>query len=230
MSFRILVAEDEPGILNFVKKGLLKAGMAVECVETVEGIETALMTHEFDLLVLDRMLRNQDSLTRLSEFRRQYPHQKVIVLSGKTEIEDRVVGLNRGADDYLSKPFHLEELIARIRALLRRENATFKSDDNIEFEDLRLDLSQQLLCKGDTVASLTHQEFKILNLLMAHPNKIFSKEELIERVWDSGLDAKSNIVEAAMSRLRQRINCLVDRDIIHSKKGAGYWLGRDPQR
>lgn len=225
MSVRILLAEDEADIRDYISRNLKKMGMKVEAVETVDDTETALLTSQYDLLILDRILRNEDSLLRITAFRKRYPRQKILVLSGHTAIEDRVSGLNFGADDYLSKPFHLDELVARIRALVRRESEGYGSDDVLEFGDLKLNLSTQTLTRSGRNISLTSKEFRLLCVFMAHPKKIFSKDDLISRVWDKDFDIQSNVVEAAMARLRAKINTVGTPDLIHSKRGSGYWLG-----
>lgn len=225
MSARILLAEDEPAVRHYIQKALTKLGMSIQTVGSVQDAETALLTNEFDLLILDRILSDDDAIHRLSHFRTKYPNQRVLIVSGKNKPEDKIGGLDRGADDYLAKPFHIDELIARIRSLLRRNDHRFIRDHILRVGDLELNLESKNCKRKDSSIELSAQEFKLLYLFASHPKKIFSKEEILERLWDESFDPHSNVVEAAIKRLRSKINLKGMAPLIQSKRGVGYCFG-----
>jgi DNA-binding response OmpR family regulator len=227
MSIRVLVAEDEPKVQKFIKSGLEQSGMTTDCVDTLEGIESSLSTQSYDVLILDRLLKTQDSLYSIPRLRKLKSPPKILVLSALSEVEDRVSGLDYGADDYLAKPFHVSELVARIRTLARRADTTKEEsrDSILKIGDLQIRLDTQEVNRSETQIHLTAKEFKILTLLARHPQKIFSKSELLDRIWGINFDPESNVVEVAMTRLRSKMNPEDFKPLIHTKRGGGYWLG-----
>ncbi len=230
MSIKVLLAEDDPEMREVIEGGLQKAGMSVEAYDNIDDIHTSLMTQSYDVLVLDRMLKAKDSLKSLKELREMgAAFQKILILSGHSGVKDKIEGLDLGADEYLSKPFDMRELIARIRMLVRRaeDGLSAKRDSLIEILDIRLNLDTKQMSRMGESLDLTAKEFKIIYLLALHHQKIFSRTELLERIWDAQ-EVGSNVVEAAMARLRAKVNIPGLPKIIHCKRGVGYWLGLTP--
>lgn len=225
-SMKILVAEDEKKVRHFITEALSGAHMSVDAVATLEDLFAAIATSQYDAIVLDRLLYDKDSIDYLPKIRKICPKTKVLVLSALSEVSEKVKGLTDGADDYLGKPFHVSELIARLRALTRRTeniNRTLK-DTLIIYNDLKIDLVTQRVLRGENRIDLTSKEFKTLCLLARHPGQIFSKTKILDEVWDLNHYPESNVVEVTIANLRSK----VDRGytvLIHSRRGVGYWLG-----
>lgn len=228
MSIKILLAEDEPKVQKFIRAGLEQSGMQVDSTTTLEELDATLQNRSYDVLILDRILHGKDSLYLIPRLKKQLKKGKILVLSAFSEVEDRVTGLDLGADDYLAKPFHFSELISRIRTLARRMEVTEQElrSNQIIIGDLHIKLDSQEVFRGDKIVSLTAKEFKILTLLAGKPQKVFSKSELLDRVWGIQTDPDSNIVEVAMNRLRAKMNSDGLKPIIHTKRGGGYWLSQ----
>ncbi len=225
---KILVAEDEGKVQKFIQQALMEAGMVVDVVAELEDLESALETHPYDILVLDRLLHGKDSLPLLPKIRKKYSELKILVLSALSEVEDRVEGLSEGADDYLGKPFHVSELVARVRALGRRESKETSGDRVavLQYEDLRVDLERQQVFRGTEKIDLTGKEFRLLGLLLRHPGRVFSKTVLLDQVWEMNHFPESNVVEVTVANLRNKL----DRGrnpLIFSRRGVGYWLGKE---
>ncbi|MFH0799281.1 MAG: response regulator transcription factor [Pseudomonadota bacterium] len=223
---RILVVEDEKKVRSFITQALTTAGMAADSVSTVADLLVSLKTGDYDAIVLDRLLGGEDSLESLHDIRQAAPKAKVLVLSALSEVEERVKGLSEGADDYLGKPFHISELIARLRALSRRGEAEAAGarDTLIIYENLRIDLEMQRVSREGKKIDLTAKEFKMLCLLARNPGQVFPKTQILDEVWDIDHYPESNVVEVTIANLRSK----VDREfkpLIHSRRGVGYWLG-----
>ena len=222
---RILIAEDEPKVLNFISQALESAGMIVDKVSQLEDLECLLKTSSqtsYDVIVLDRLLHGQDSLDRLSEIRKKSPASKILILSALSEVEDKVRGLTEGADDYLGKPFHVAELVARLRTLGKRGDSQKASQ--LTYADLVIDLSTQKVMRGKDKIDLTAKEFRLLSLLIRYPGRIFSRSDLLDQVWDLNHFPESNVVEVTVASLRSKID-KGRTPLIQSKRGMGYWLG-----
>lgn len=223
---KILVVEDEKKVRNFITQALSDAGMAVDAVSGVEDMLVSLGTNEYDAIVLDRLLGGEDSLDSIAKIRQAAPKLKILILSALSEVGEKVEGLSEGADDYLGKPFHVSELIARLRALVRRDETASKSakDTEIIYKDLKIDLETQRVFRGDKKIELTGKEFKTLCVLARHAGRIFSKSKLLDEVWDLNHFPESNVVEVTIANLRSKL----DRGfapLVHSRRGAGYWFG-----
>lgn len=223
-SMKILLAEDEPKVRLFVKQALEEAGMTVDAVATEEDLLTSLKTSLYDAVVLDRLLRGHDTLDSLSRIRHSSPRTKVLILSALAEVEEKVRGLTDGADDYLGKPFHVSELIARLRSILRRQPQRGEKDTLLAFEDLKIDLENQKVTRKGKKIDLTGKEFRLLSLLARQPGKVFSKMDLLDRVWDLNHFPESNVVEVTIASLRAKIDKGFS-PLIQSRRGVGYWLG-----
>lgn len=226
VKLKVLLAEDEPRVQSFIKKGLEQVGMTVDTCETVEELESALMTGSYDALVLDRLLRTEDSVHFIPHIKRKFPHQKILVLSALSEVVERIRGLEHGADDYLGKPFHIEELVARLRSLGRRSAADDAQAQSgaIEILDLKIDLKAQRVTRAEVPVDLTSKEFRLLVTLCSEPKRVFTRAELLQKVWDFNFDPESNVVDVAVGRLKRKINAASTQPFIHAKRGVGYSL------
>jgi len=223
---KILVVEDEPKVRDFVKKALDDAGMVVDAVSTLSDLLTVLKTNSYDSVVLDRLLHGKDSLDYLPQIRAAAPQTKILVLSALSEVDEKVKGLNEGADDYLAKPFHVSELLARLRSLTRRAAAGTRAekDTDLSYKDLKIDLATQRVLRGTNKIDLSAKEYRLLCTLARTPCKIFSKMELLDQVWEMNHFPESNVVEVTIAGLRAKVDKGYT-PLIQSKRGAGYWLG-----
>lgn len=226
MMARVLLAEDDPRVHAFLKTSLEEAGMVVQSVTQVVELKQALSEDSYDLLLLDRVLKGRDTAPELVSLRTQYPEMRMLVLSGLCELDHRVQVLDQGADDFLAKPFHVSELMARIRSLLRRQtlNHGVSVGRNIQLGDLLIDMDSQRVTRQGIPIELTFKEFKLLVILTTQPHKLFSRSELLSRVWDVHFDPESNVVDVTLGRLRKKLNPEGLPTLIHSKRGIGYSL------
>lgn len=224
---RILVVEDERKVRTFIRNALEQEGCVVDDVSTFDELLETLRSTSYDAIILDRLLHGKDSVSRITEIRVTQPQAKILVLSALSEVDNRVEGLTEGADDYLGKPFHVAELIARLRAITRRDQAKEPQDSAhvIRYGDLRIDLASQRVFRGDKKIELTGKEFRILCLLARYPGKVYSKSSILDRVWDLNHYPESNVVEVFMANLRSKLDKGFDPPLIHSKRGVGYWFG-----
>lgn len=222
---RILVVEDEHKIANAIRQGLKQQSYAVDVAyDGDEGLSMA-TTQPYDLIILDRMLPGSiDGIGILKALRQDSRHTPVLLLTAKDKVLDRAEGLNAGADDYLVKPFAFVELIARVRALLRRSPQT--TGTQLSYEDLRLDPLEMKVERSGQDIALTAKEFALLEYLMRHPGKILSKETLIQHVWDYDADILPNTVEVYIGYLRGKIDKpFKGPRLIHTRRGFGYYFG-----
>lgn len=219
---RVLVIEDDSATANYVAKGLREAGHTVELTaDGKDGLFRA--THDtFDLLIVDRMLPGLDGLSVVRSARAAGVAAPVIFLTAMGAIEDRVAGLEGGADDYLVKPFSFAELSARVSALGRRPPLKEESDTVLSVSDLTLDRLKRVVKRGDTMVDLQPREFRLLEELMLNAGRVITRTMLLERVWDFHFDPGTNIVETHISRIRSKIDRGGDPALIHTVRGAGY--------
>lgn len=218
---RILVVDDEPSIVDYITLGLRYEGFEVGSAG--DGRQALQTWRDFrpDLVVLDRMLPDGDGLSVCRELR-ALSEVPVLMLSARGEVEDRVEGLQCGADDYLPKPFKFEELLARIQALLRR--AGRHNDRVLRFADLELDPSTRRLRKSDESIELTAREFDLLEALMRRPTQVLTREQLLSQLWGFDFEGNTNVVEVHISSLRQKLSDK-DRTLIRTVRSIGYALG-----
>lgn len=222
---RILVVEDDHKIANAIKKGLEQEGFAVDVAyDGDDGMDSAL-TDDYDLVILDRMIPGeQDGLGILKEMRKNKIHTPSIFVTAKDAISDRVQGLNSGADDYLVKPFAFEELLSRVRALLRRPKDTLNSV--LKVDGIQLDTVNFTVKREEDQIELTTKEFSLLEYLMRNPGRILSKENIISHVWDFDADILPNTVEVYMGYLRNKIDKpFKGKKYINTRRGFGYYFG-----
>lgn len=222
---RALIVEDERKIANALKRGLEQESFAVDvCLDGDEGLAMAL-DEPYDIIVLDRMLPGTDGLTLCQKVREAGKHTPVIMLTAKDAIGDRVAGLNSGADDYLIKPFAFEELLARIRSLLRRPAQTISTV--LTCDDLSLNTQTFEVTRDGKQLTLTSKEFALLEYLLRNQNKVLTKDTIIGHVWDYDADILPNTVEVYISYLRNKIDrAFPGRPaLMHTMRGFGYKLG-----
>jgi DNA-binding response OmpR family regulator len=222
---RILIVEDERKIANALKRGLEQESFAVDvCLDGDSGLAMAL-DEPYDIMVLDRMLPGVDGLTLCQKVREAGINTPIIMLTAKDAIGDRVAGLNSGADDYLVKPFAFEELLARIRSLLRRPSHILSHE--LTCEDLSLNTQTFAVSRADKPITLTSKEFALLEYLLRNQNKVVTKDTIISHVWDYDADILPNTVEVYISYLRAKVDrAFPDKPaLVHTQRGFGYKLG-----
>jgi two-component system OmpR family response regulator len=196
--------------------------MSVDAFESLDEVQMALATQKYDVLILDRLLKTEDSVFSIPMLRKKFPHQRILVLSALSDVVQRVQGLEYGADDYLGKPFHMEELISRIKSLSRRNEGAPKSSNTIEVLDIQIDLTTQKVNRAGQAIDLTPKELKLLIVLASAPHKLFTRPDLLSRAWDMNFDPESNVVDVSVGRLRRKINLEGLKPVIHSRRGLGY--------
>ncbi|MDH7605317.1 MAG: response regulator transcription factor [Melioribacter sp.] len=222
---RILVVEDERKVASFIKKGLEEEFFTVDVAYNgKEGLDLA-STEEYDLIILDIMIPFIDGITLTKELRKRKIITPILLLTVKDSVNDKVEGLDAGADDYLTKPFAFEELTARVRALLRRGE---KLTSNIlSAADLKLDLITHTVYRNEKEIILTPKEFSILEYLIRNKNKIVSRTKLIEHVYDYHFDTNTNVIDVYINKLRNKIDQGFDKKLIHTIRGVGYIIKED---
>lgn len=218
---RMLIVEDDRNTADYLQKGLAEHGFVSDVVHNgVDGLHLAL-TGDYDLVVLDVMLPGMDGRQLISELRRR-KSTPVIFLSARGAVEERVSGLELGADDYLVKPFAFSELLARIRTLLRRSPE--RAPDVVRVGDLEVDVRTRRVTRAGKPLALTPKEFALLYLLLARRGEVLSHTVIAERVWDINFDSDTHVVEVAIRRLRAKIDDSHARKLIHTVRGVGYVL------
>ncbi|MBI2435765.1 MAG: response regulator transcription factor [Candidatus Hydrogenedentes bacterium] len=222
----VLVVEDDKKIASFIAKGLRQEGYAVEIANNgVDGFHLA-STEKFDAAIIDLMLPQLGGLDLIRGVRDEGSTLPILVLSAKTSVEDRVKGLEFGADDYLTKPFSFAELLARVQALVRRANA-IAEPVTLSVEDLTVDLLRRRVTRGPARIELQPREFALLAYLVRNKGRVVSKTMIMEHVWGYDFDPQTNVVESRISRLRDKIDAGFDRPLIRTVRGAGYVIGED---
>lgn len=222
---RILVVEDEHKIANSIKKGLTQEGFAVDVAyEGTEGLDLA-TSEQYDVMILDLMIPGIDGKTICKKMRALHIHTPVLMLTAKGELDDKVEGLNSGADDYLVKPFAFAELIARIKALTRRPRQVLTQ--TLAVGNLTLDTVLFEVFRNHQPVSLSRKEYSLLEYLMRHPKQIVTKDQIIANVWDYDADILPNTVEVYIGYLRQKIDKAFphEKPLIHTMRGFGYKIG-----
>ncbi|ANP45735.1 heavy metal response regulator transcription factor [Candidatus Viadribacter manganicus] len=217
---RLLVIEDQEQTAKLLRRGLNEAGYLVDvCCDGVDGLGKA-KSAAYDLLILDIMLPKLDGWGILAGLRETDRETPVLVLTARESIDDRVRGLSLGADDYLIKPFSFDELLARVRALLRRRSSSqtgITKIDDFSFDPMRL-----TVCRGGVSIDLTVKEVQLLELLVRHQGDVLSRDFIAEHVWQMSLDSESNVIDVAIARLRKKLDDPFERKLVHTVKGRGY--------
>ena len=221
---RILIVEDDKKIAAGIQKGLESESYAVDLAKDgLEG-ERLAKVNDYDVIILDIMLPKQDGFKTCDNLRKNSINAPILMLTALDDVSDKIKGLDSGADDYLSKPFHFGELLARIRALIRR-NSEVKSS-KISVYGIELDLNTHIAYRAGKEIKLSSKEFALLELFMMNPNKILSREIISEHLWDMNFDPISNVIESFIKFLRQKIDKDFDHQLIQTVRGSGYIFSR----
>ncbi len=219
---RILVVEDEKKVASFIKRGLEEESFTVDVAYDGEEGRYMAETNQYDLILMDVMLPKKDGLTVVRELREKGIAVPVLCLTAKDTVDDIVSGLDSGSDDYLTKPFAFAELLARVRALLRR--GTQDRGAEINFADLRLDPVAHKVWRGNKEIDLTAKEYSLLEYFMRNANQTLTRTMIAEHVWDYTFDSFTNIIDVYVNYLRKKIDKDFDKKLIHTVRGAGYVL------
>jgi heavy metal response regulator len=223
---RILVVEDEPKLASFLKRGLEEEHYAVDVAYDGEDGWYLSQINDYDLILLDIMLPKMDGLTLCRKLRQQQCHTPLMLLTARDTVEDRVTGLDLGADDYLVKPFAFAELLARMRALLRRKGVAFVAQ--LQVADLVLDPVRHHVTRGEQPIELTAKEYALLEFLMRHAGEVVTRTQIAEHVWDQHFDSDTNVIDVYISYLRQKIDRPFATKLLHTIRGVGYVLWEEP--
>ena len=224
---RVLVVEDDPEIAGFVAKGLGEAGYTVEIAADGEtGLARALAQPPFDALVVDLMLPRLDGLRLIERLRGRQVMSPVLILSARHAVDDRVRGLQAGGDDYLTKPFAMAELVARVQALIRRATAA-PSATQLVVGDVTIDLLSRDVKRGSRPIDLRPREFALLEYLARNAGRVITKSMILSQIWNYTFDPRTNVVDVLVHRLRQKLDGPGERPLIETRRGVGYLLRAD---
>ncbi len=219
---RLLVVEDEDRVASFIRQGLIESGYAAEVAPTGEEAVSRLATTHYDAVILDLMLPGIGGLEVVRTFRRQDRNTPVLALTARDSVDDRIAGLDAGCDDYLAKPFAFQELLARVRALLRR--STTVRLPQLTYADVTLDPATRTVTRGDRRIELTNKEYSLLEYLMRHPEQVLARTVLLEGVWGYDFDTQSNVLDVYMNFLRKKLDAQAEHKLLHTVRGVGYVL------
>lgn len=220
---RILIVEDDRKAAQLLARGLQEEGFVVDVSHSAEQADAQAFVVDYDLIILDWLLPGKDGLSFCRELRQRGAQTPVLLLTARDALGDRVAGLNTGADDYLTKPFAFEELLARTRALLRRSELTRPLVHTLG--DLLLDPISHQVKRGDRVIELTPREYALLELLMRHVGEVVTRSRIAERIWEADLIAIDNLIDVHISNLRRKIDAGATTTLIHTVRGRGFRLG-----
>ncbi|MCA9834322.1 MAG: response regulator transcription factor [Thermomicrobiales bacterium] len=229
-SRQILIVEDEPSISGFVRRGLIFEGFDVSVVDNGTDALLQMRDNPPDLVVLDLMLPGIDGIqitqrVRAAEEAEGTPRLPILMLTARDAVADRVNGLDAGADDYLIKPFDFDELVARVRALLRRATPTSTNNQEVlTFENITVNLTSHIVSRDDQVIELTPREFDLLVILMRHPNQVLTRQTLMQRVWGEDFYGESNVLEVVIGNLRRALETNDQSRVVQTVRGIGYVL------
>lgn len=222
---KILLVEDEAKIADFARKGLEEAGFIVDHADHGDDGYHLATTGSYDAIVLDIMLPGRDGLSILRQLREKKNAVPVILLTARSELNERLDGLNQGADDYLTKPFYVEELIARIHAVTRRSAGNELSV--LKIDDLSVNLISREVTRGEEKVELTTREFALLTYLMRSPGRVYSRTQIHEHVWNYGFEPGTNLVDVYIQRVRKKIGSSGKDSVIETVRGVGYRMKAD---
>jgi two-component system copper resistance phosphate regulon response regulator CusR len=224
---QICLVEDEQKVAAFICRGLEEHGYKVKTAKNGEEAKTIIPSADFDLLIMDIMLPDINGIELCRQIRLFNSKTPILMLSALDQVQNKVAGLKAGADDYLVKPFHFSELLARIEALLRRQNTNPAENHTLEFDDLKLDTWSNVAERAGQQITLTAKEYTLLELFMRNPNKILSREYIAEQVWEIDFDTGTNFIDVYVNYLRNKIEKGFKKKLIHTVIGMGYTLRND---
>jgi two-component system copper resistance phosphate regulon response regulator CusR len=219
---RVLLVEDDPKISRFVAKGLREQAYAVDSVASGDDALYQISVNSYDLVILDVMIPGTDGFAVCRSLRQSGQRLPILMLTARDAVEDRIAGLDHGADDYLTKPFEFRELLARLRALLRRSGELRPA--KIQIADLVMDTAGQNVSRGDRAIVLTTKEYALLEFLARNTGRVIGRAEIAEHVWDEEFDPFSNLIEVYINRLRRKIDAGSAMSLLHTRRGSGYVL------
>jgi two-component system copper resistance phosphate regulon response regulator CusR len=219
---RILLVEDEARVAGFIAKGLREQAYAVDIASDGEQAIYQASVNDYDLIVLDLMIPVRDGYSVCCELRGSGFRAPILMLTARGSVDDRVAGLDAGADDYLAKPFDFKELLARLRALLRRPQALRPPE--VRAGDLLLNTASHAASRGGASISLTAKEYALLEFLVLNQDRVVGREQIAQHVWDESFDPLSNVIDVYIKRLRAKIDAGFDNPLIHTRRGEGYVL------
>jgi DNA-binding response OmpR family regulator len=222
---RLLLVEDDAGIARFVAKGLREQAYAVDISATGADALYQAAINTYDLIILDVMIPGKNGFEVCRELRRSGQKTPILMLTARDAVEDRVKGLDHGADDYLTKPFEFRELLARLRALLRRSSEIRPAQ--ISVADLVLDTGAQSVSRASRSIPLTTKEYALLEFLARNAGRVVGRAEIAEHVWDETFDPFSNLIEVYVNRLRRKIDAGSAKPLLHTRRGSGYFFGTE---
>jgi len=224
LEMRVLVVEDQERIASFIEKGLKEQGFTIDLVHDGDDGYGLALTEPYDAIVLDIMVPGRDGLSILKNLRKQGNTVPVILLTARSELDERLEGLNLGADDYMTKPFYIEELVARLHTVVRRSAG--EATHLYKVEDLSMNLVTRSVKRGDEEIQLSVREFSLLEFLMRSPGRVVSRMQICEHVWNYTFDPDTNLIDVYIQRLRKKINKEFDTKLIETVRGVGYRLGK----
>ncbi|EON75790.1 two-component system response regulator [Lunatimonas lonarensis] len=221
---KILIVEDDLRVSDLIKRGLEERGYACEVAYDGMVAQKLLVQASFDLVIMDIILPKINGIDLCKEVRQLYPALPVILLTALGTTDDKVEGFDAGADDYLVKPFEMRELAVRVRALLKRQGQGLPLPDVLRYADLEMNLQTKVLVRHSKEINLTPKEFKLLAYFMKHPERVISRSEIAEEVWDTHFDTGTNFIDVYINYLRKKIDKDFDSKLIHTKSGMGFIL------
>lgn len=228
---KIIVVEDDREIASFIVKGLKEAGFTADHVTTAEEALSLFLSSKtgaaYDAAILDLMLPGMDGLSLIERIRSEGIVTPILILSAKRSVDDRIIGLQKGGDDYLTKPFSFAELLVRIRALLRRSSMTQTMQSRLSYKDLSVDLLSHTVARGGKSIDLNPKEFALLEYLLRNAGNVLTKTMIMEHVWDYHFDPQTNVVDVLACRLRNKIDKEFEPKLIQTVRGVGYVLKED---
>lgn len=221
---RILIVEDQVKTSQFLKKGFAEVGYSADIAESGTAAESFVASSEYDLVILDVMLPGQNGIDTARHLRRDGYTGPILMLTALSSTKDKVNGLDAGADDYLTKPFSFDELFARVRALLRRNQNKNSSNSVLKYSDLEIDLVQRKVVRNQQEINLTSKEFSLLEYFMRNPERPLGRTSIAEHVWDIDFDSESNVIDVYINLLRKKVDHPFPKKLIQTVVGVGYVL------
>jgi len=225
---KVLLVEDEPRVAGFIAKGLREQAYAVDTVRDGEQAVYYASENEYDIVILDVMLPIKDGYAVCRELRAAGFRAPILMLTARGTVEDKIAGLDSGADDYLTKPFDFKELLARLRALLRR-SAQFR-EEVLKVGDLELNTATHSVTRAGRAISLTAKEYALLEFFVLNRNRVLNREQISQHVWDEHFDPFTNIIDVYVKRLRTKVDLGFGQRLIHTRRGEGYLLTAEPAK
>lgn len=221
--YKILLAEDESKLAKAIQAELTRVGYDVDVAENGLEADRMFMENDYSMALLDINLPGKNGMALCNDFRKRSANMPIVMLTAVGEIHDKVAAFNIGADDYLVKPFHFDELFARLKVLFKRTD-TIEKHEKLLYDDLEIDFKLKSVFRNGVMINLTSKEFTLLTLLVRTPERVISKQEILEKVWDISFDTGTNTIEVYISFLRNKIDKPFDKKLIHTKPGFGYFI------